>query len=338
MTPADGVRPAPDGGPIALGIIGGGRHAVALVDHQAPLPDVTVARWAGSPGGGDLAVVRELATRIEAPFVREWEAVARDPDLRAVIVLSEAVDATAAVEAALGAGKVVFCAAPAATRMEDVNRLAGARAGGRGILLAGGAIRHSPAGREALRLVTGGDLGPLHSLFASVRLPMTADGERASARQRAVLEEVGWDLLDFVAAAGGGEPVRVHAHVDVLFGSGAPDTAVCTIRFANDLIATLELSRCLPPAIPAPPEGEVEIEVIGGREAVRLAPGATAVRVYRAGTALRPWVDAPALSMLREVVEAARGTAPAADGLAEVRRAVGLMDAIRAAAAPSGAT
>src|SRR5690349_9338507 len=145
--------------PLAVGIVGAGRHAAALADHQAPLGDVRIACWAASPGAADLSVIRELATRIEAPFARDWEALVRDPELRAVLVLSETAGASVAAEAALGAGKTVFCAVPAATRSEEVNRLAGAAAGGRGALLVGGTIRHSPAGREALRLIRAGELG-----------------------------------------------------------------------------------------------------------------------------------------------------------------------------------
>ena len=344
MTPSDAGRAAPsdpvsagrDGAgraapPVAIGIIGAGRHAAALADHQAPLGDVRIARWAASPGGTDLSVIREMAVRIEAPFARDWEAVARDPGIPAVLVLSETAGATVAAEAALGAGKIVFCAAPTATRTEEVNRLAGAAAGGRGVLLAGGAIRHSPAGREALRLIGGDELGPLHSLFGSVRLPMTGNGDRSA--QRAVLEEAGWDLLDFIVAATPAQPSRVHAQVDALFGSGTPDTAVCIIRFENDLIATIEIARCLPPSVPAAAEGEIEIEVIRGRGAVRLEPAATAVGVYGPVTALRPWLDAPVISMLHELAAAAGGRTPGTDGVVEVRRSVALMEAIRAAAA-----
>lgn len=318
--------------PVPIGIIGAGRHAAALADHQAPLAGVRIARWAASPGGADVPVIRELAVRVEAPFARDWEALVRDPALPAVLILSETAGAAVAAEAALGAGKIVFGAVPSATRPEEVNRLAGAAAGGRGVLLVGGTIRHSPSGREALRLIEAGELGPLHSLFASVKLPAAGNGDRSAAAQPAVLEDAGWDLLDFIVAATAARPSRVHAHLDALFGSVAPDTAVCIIRFEDDLIATIEIARCLPPSIPAAADGEVEIEVIGGRQAIRLQPGATAVRVHRSGTALRPWLDAPVISMLDALAAAAGGDARRGDGVADARRTVDLMEAIRAAA------
>lgn len=327
------------GAPVSIGIVGGGRHAVALGDHHAPLPGVRIARWAASPGAADLSMIRELAVRLEAPFARDWEALARDPDLRAVLILGESGGAAMAAEAALGAGKIVFCAAPAAIRAEEANRLAGAAAGGRGVLLAGGTVRHSPAGREALRLIAGGDLGPLHSLFASVRLPAGGNGDRPGSAHRPVLEDAAWDLLDFIVAATAAVPSRVHAHVDTLFGTGAADTAVGVIRFDNDLIATVELARCLPPSVPASADGEVEIEVIGGRQAIRLQPSATAVSVYGRGATLRPWLDAPVISMVETLAAAAGTDAGAdrvrADGVATVRRTVELMEAIRAAASRS---
>jgi predicted dehydrogenase len=322
------------GGRIALGIIGSGRHAADLAGHEAPLPDVAVTRWAAGPGDRNPGAAEALAGRIGAPFAREWESVARDPAAQAMLVLSDAAEAAAAaalpaVEAALRAGKIVFAPAPAAVRTDDANRLAAAQTEGRGTLLTGGAIRHSPAGREALRLITAGDLGTLHSLFASVRLPAAAVAGRTSVVRGAVLDEAGWDVIDFVAAAAGAPPARVHAHVDTLFGSGAPDTAVSIIRFENELIATIEIARCLPPAIPATAGGEVEVEVIGSRRALRLEPHVTAVRVFGDRAALRPWLDAPVLSMLREIVDAANGVAPGADGIAAARGAAALMEAIR---------
>jgi predicted dehydrogenase len=327
-------------GPIGVGVIGGGRHGAALAEHQAPLAGVRIARWAASPGGADASAVREFAARSDVPYARDWEAVARDPDLRAVLVLGEAGGATAAAEAALADGKAVFCAAPAATRAEDANRLAGAASGGRGGFLTGGTVRLSPAGRAALGLIGAGEFGPIHSIFASVRLPVPGDGDRLSGAQRTALEDAGWDLLDFVAAAVPAQPSRVHARMEALFGSAALDTAVCIIRFQNDVIATIDVARCLPPSLAASPDGDVEVEVIGGREAVRLEPGATAVRVHAAATALRPWVDAPAVSMLSELAAAAAGGGPAAgDGVAVMRRTVELMEAIRAAAVrPSART
>lgn len=318
---------------LSVGVIGGGRHGAALSEHQAPLADVRIARWAASPGGGDVSAVREFAARMDVPFAREWEAVARDPDLRAVLVLGEAGSATAAAEAALGAGKTVFCAVPAATRTEEMNRLAGAASGGRGGFLTGGTVRLSPAGRAALALIGSGELGPILSVFASLRLPVPGNGDRLSSMQRPAHEDAGWDLLDFIAGAVQAQPSRVHAHIEALFGSAALDTAVSIIRFENDVVATIDVARCLPASLAASPEGEVEVEVIGGREAVRIEPGATAVRVHSIGPALRPWVDAPVVTMLGELAAAAGGAAPRGGGIADARRAVDLMEAIRAASA-----
>ena len=98
------------------------------------------------------------------------------------------------------------------------------------------------------------------------------------------------------------------------------------------MIATIEIARCLPPAIPATGDGEVELEVIGSRRAIRLEPQAAAVRIYGDGPSLRPWLDAPVTSMLREVVDTANG-APRADGAGAARRAAALMEAIVGATA-----
>ena len=312
--------------PIPVGVIGGGRRASALAEHEAPLSGARVSRWSPSPCGRDRDGARALADRMGAAFSPEWEAVARDPSLPAVLVLSGDPERIVAVEAALSTGKVVLCPVPAVTRAEELGRLSAAETRGRGALVAPGELRHTPAGRSALRLLADGELGTLHSMYAAARFPQGGHGHPGSS----VLEEGGWEIFDFLLAVTPAAVRRVHAHVSTLFGGASDDTAVLTLRFEDDMIATIELSRCLPPSVPTTVRGEVELEIVGSRQALRLEPWATALRVFGPDAALRPWVDDPLLAMLQEVVDAVTGGAARAGGAAQMQRAVALMAAVRA--------
>jgi hypothetical protein len=75
---------------------------------------------------------------------------------------------------------------------------------------------------------------------------------------------------------------------------------VILLRSASEVVVTIELARCLPPSLPAPGLGEVEIEAMGAKQAVRAVPHAGAVRIHRDdGSAAVPWLNAPVLDLLR---------------------------------------
>jgi predicted dehydrogenase len=311
--------------PLPIGVIGAARSAQAIADHDAALPGARVSRWAPSPCGQDRARAAGLAERTGAEFSTDWEAVARDPALRALLILSSDPGRGAAVEVALSAGKVVLSPLPLVTTQEEVDRLAAAQARGRGVLLAPSALRYTPAGSTTLRMVADGEFGTLQSLYAGGRFPRE---DRAQGGP-GVLEEAGWEVFDFLLAAAPAPIARVHAQTGALFGPGTVDTATLIIRFEDNMVATIDLSRCLPPSIPTAPRGEIEVELIGSRQAVRLEPYATSLTLFGPRAIHRPWVDDPVVAMVRDVVRAASGEADPGDGVARLRRAMALMDAAR---------
>ena len=63
------------------------------------------------------------------------------------------------------------------------------------------------------------------------------------------------------------------------FGAGR-DRAGILLRSASDVVVTIELARCLPPSLPAPGLGEVEIEARGEKQAVRAGPALSATDVH----------------------------------------------------------
>jgi predicted dehydrogenase len=190
-----------------------------------------------------------------------------DPALPCVLVLSGAPDRAQVVAAAVNAGKVAMCPFPPATDANSLAALADAQASGGGIPLSVGEIAGTAPGATALEAVREGQLGTLHSIWAAARFA------RHNGAPQSVLDQYGWQVLDFVLSAVPGGAERVHASLACLFEEGnQPDTAVVLLRFAHDVVVTIELSRCLPFSVLAP---EVEIEVIGAKEVVRIEPHAS---------------------------------------------------------------
>ncbi len=313
--------------PVAVGVVGAGRHAAALAEYAAPLAGASVSAVAPAPDGRDRAAAAALARRLGAAFRRTWDAMATDPALPVVLVAAEDVGRRA-VETALSAGKIVVYPGAAAITRAELDRLAAAAARGGGTLLAAGELRAAQAGARAIEAATQDGLGTLHSIYAAIRLPIPDRPDRAAP----ILERAGWDLLDFVCAAASG-PVRVSATVAGLFG-GTADTAVIIARLAGDTILTAELSSCLPPSVATAPQGEVEIELIGSRDALRIEPFRAAVRFYgQRETARLPWLDEPVITMVHQAVRIATGEAARPDPFDHWRRVIAAMDAINMAAA-----
>ena len=315
---------------IPVGVVGGGEHAAALVDHGAPLPEVRIARWAAGDDPADRAASSALAERAGVPLSTDWEAVVRDPALRGMLVLTRDRARHAIVAAGLAAGKAVVCPAPAAERADEADRLDEGRRRGGGVLLTAGALRHTPGGRTALRAVADARLGMLQTVYVAARLPrleLSPDAE-------SVLDRLGWDVVDFLVAASDRPAVRVQALGAALFDGGRePDTAVLLIRFGGDVVATVELSRCLPGSLPVS-VADVEIELAGTVRAIHLDPYRPAVRVHRDGGATwHAWINAPIRAMVAGSPAALDRPAGVGDALPGLRRTIEVMDASRLAVA-----
>ncbi|HLN14141.1 MAG TPA: Gfo/Idh/MocA family oxidoreductase [bacterium] len=317
---------------IPLGVVGGGAHAAVLADHGVPLPQARIARWAAGGDSRDRAAASALAEGLGVPFSADWDAVVRDPALRGILVLTPDRARPAIVAAALSAGKAVLCPAPAAENTDELGRIADARRRGGGVLMTGGALRHTPGGRTALAAVADGGLGALQTVYVAVRLPRPD----LAPDPRGVLDRVGWEVADFLAAASAAPLVRVQALAGSLFDGGPePDSAVLLLRFGGDVLATVELSRCLPRSLPTS-VADVEIELVGTGDAIHVDPYRTAVRVYRdEGSTPYPWVDAPILSMVAELAAGIEEPAAVPDALPALERTIQVMEAARGAIARS---
>lgn len=304
-----------------VGIIGADARAEMLADPLWPSRRSRIAGWAAGPD--DEAAAAALAGRIGLTLTPTWEAIAADPNLDALLVLGS--DHRDAVLAGLAAGKTVLWPSAAIYDRSDWNRIASLQATG-GRLFAPGELRFTPAGRYTLDRAVGGELGKLHSVYIGLRAP------RSSARTAAIsLLREGLEFALGMAP----EPVRrIHAVAQSLFGDSKPDTVVCTLRFADDLVVTIEASQCLPATIPAGGPAEAEIEVVGALEVVRAEPYKTPV--HRFGDqdhAVHPWVSQPVRVMLDALGDHLDGAAQLTDGAGHQARIADLMEAIRSAAA-----
>jgi predicted dehydrogenase len=311
---------------ISAGVIGANRHAKMLVAHLAPIRGVRLLRWAASPEDQDRPEAAALASRAHISFSLNWQTVAEDPSLGGLVVLSDGPKKIDAVVAGLSAGKIVLCPAPAATSPVDVNKIAEAQERGGGTLLSPSEIAHTEAGGRGIKIIADDAFGTLHSLYLSIRTPR---GDRAPSD--GVLAELGWEALNFLLVCLRRKARRVYATGGHLFGPGSdPDTVVGILRFEDSIIATIDLSRCLPRTIPITGLGEVEMEAIGARQVVRIEPHKTAIGVHQDGAvAARQWVDDPIVSMVGYLGSVADGTLPKVSDLDRLRGSVGLMDAVR---------
>ena len=271
---------------------------------------------------GDGAMARTLRDH-GAPFGRIRLVGPSDPASAVLIDLPPAAR-PATVVAALRAGAVVLCPPPVAQTAEELEAMAAAARAGGGRLLPAGEIAHSAAGRRGFSAIASPDFGALRSLYLAIRQARGLGGD--------VLDELLPEALDAVLSAVPGPLVSVRVNAGALFGPER-DSAVILLRSVVGVVVTIELSRCLPPTLPAPGLGEVEIDAVGAHQAVRIIPQAGAVRVHRDdGTALVPWLDAPVLTMLATLEAAVDLPDAAPDGLARAEAAQTLAARIRKAA------
>jgi predicted dehydrogenase len=218
-----------------------------------------------------------------------------DRDVSGVLVLEAG--QVGLIEASLRAGRVVLAVPPVVTNAGELARLRAAALEGGGRLLAGGEIAHSEAGRRGLAAMAAPAFGKLHSIYIAIR----------RARGGAGVEGMLAEAVDFALAAMPGAVVQVRRNVGALFGAEL-DTAVLLLRSDQEVVATIEVSHCLPAGMG---EMEIEIEAMGAQQSVRITPGSDAVEIWGDHTRrLVPWLNAPVLEMLR-AVEKGEG----ADGL-----------------------
>lgn len=323
--------------PVRLAVIGSGRHAHDLAT-QHPWGYPFVGRHAVisacAPLAGAASTLEALAQRTGARLFASWRELIATSDADAVLLLAPPAQRPELACAAIETGRSVLCPAPLAPGAQQMHALTQAisRRGSQAVLVAGGALAHTPAGRNALEVLASNTPGRIESAYAAVRWHARDAHMNAS---HLGLPDAAWDVLDFVLEALDAPVSRVYAHAARLFDSGdAHDTVVSLMRFANDTVFSFEAAACLPSTIATPDEGEIELELFGAHEALRIEPYQTAVSVAstdaQARIDRRDWIEPPIAGMLAALLAAMHEPARALDALARQHRLAALADAMSA--------
>lgn len=312
------------GAPYKLGVIGADSRTRALAERLGPSSPfapgpVVLVSWGPSPAGNNEAEAAAQASVGGAWFSARWHDVL--PTVDAIFVGGAPEGRAQAVLAGLEAGKAVICPLPLGLSAAELDGIEAALSRGGGILLTPTDLRCTLAGAEGLRQVTGGEIGRIHAIFAASR----AQTPSLAATAEDILGELGWELVDYVAACAGGPALRVYA-------AKAESALLLTLRFQGDLIATLELGKTLPREFSAP-RGEVELDLTGETGVIRVEPYKHAVSIIGShstpNTERRAWHPHPVVEMLEELESAVKEGRGDEAAVGRSRRLLALMEAVR---------
>ncbi|HEX2103785.1 MAG TPA: Gfo/Idh/MocA family oxidoreductase [Solirubrobacteraceae bacterium] len=202
----------------------------------------------GSGHGGFVAVASRRRERAEA-FAREhgidrahgsYEELLADPGIDAVYIpLPNSLHVEWSVRA-LQAGKHVLCEKPMSRRPEDVERAFDVAEREGRVLTEAFMWRHHPQLRRARELIEDGVIGSLRLVRAAFSFVETdpADIRLQGDLDGGGLMDVGCYCVSGLRALAG-EPERVQAE-QVTGGNGVDVALVATLRFAGDVLGTLD--------------------------------------------------------------------------------------------------
>jgi predicted dehydrogenase len=226
--------------------------------HAGP---IKLATFSTGPADPFADMAGDLARLAGVPLV-DWRSAAGSASSDAVYVGGPYPGRAQVVIAALEAGKPVLCPLPIAISRSELDKIESVLHDG--VLYTPTDLRSSIAGKQALAVATSGRLGALHSIYGAIR------ARRNTSAEIDVLDDLGWELLDYVHAIAGANIERVYAAGGRLFAGSPDDSVMMNIRFTGDILVTLEMARSLPQA--APKGYEADIEVAGANSAIRVEP------------------------------------------------------------------
>jgi predicted dehydrogenase len=307
----------------------GRRHA----ENVAAAPRARLT-WVVDP----LPAAGDFARRLGARWSPGLEAVSA-ADVDAVVVASPSPEHRPAVEAALAAGRAVFCEKPLAADLRATEALA-ARIAASGLFVQLGFMRRYDAVyAEARRAVAAGEIGTPRHLLAVSRDPQPPPPSYLAA-SGGIFLDLGIHDLDLLRWIAGDEVAEVSAQAsagtpEAIAAAGDVDEAQALLRFRGGATATLLLSRA------ALYGYDVRMEVWGTRGSLRLGrlPEPAVVRGDAAGLHARAvpgflerFAEAYRLEIedfVARVLDGASPAATAADALAAARAAEACQRALR---------
>jgi predicted dehydrogenase len=229
---------------------------------------------------------------------------------------------------ALEAGFHVCCPAPVAGDLSTLDSLI-LRAADAGVTIyAPNPLRHwLPLTTLHARRKT---VGAPVSLFAAHRTTRAAPAD--------LFTDLALPLIDVALWLVEAEVERVQVMSGRLFTAGAADSpegtdsALILMRFANGVVATLEVARSLPDDFPQ--ADEISIEYCGRDAVLRANPTNQTVTVTgNMGVTRTDWMPSPAVSIVETFVETIRTGAVAPQSLVDARWVLPVLEKVRLAAA-----
>ncbi|MCA1666533.1 MAG: hypothetical protein LC793_03865 [Thermomicrobia bacterium] len=297
--------------PLRVAVLGSGPLA-------RPMLDALTYR---TPGAQVVAVADEGSTPNPSAITRAMGA-------EAVCVAAPVTDRAGLIVAALEANLPVCCPIPVASDLSTLDSLILRTTETAAIVYAPNPLRHwlPLATLHERRKSVGAPI----SLFAAHRTTRAITGD--------LFTDLALPLIDVALWLVEAEVERVQVMAERLF-TGAPteslegaDGALILLRFANGVVATLEVARSLPDAFPQ--AEEISIELLGRDAVLRANPTNQAITVVTGGgTTCADWLPSPAVSMMQTFVEAIRTGATAPQSLLDARWVLPVLEKVRLAAA-----
>lgn len=274
-----------------------------------------------TPGVEVVAVTSEGSTPSPGTLARAMGA-------QAVCIATPVEERAGQIVDALEAGSHVCCPAPVAGDLSTLDSLI-LRAADSGVTIyAPNPLRHWL---------------PLATLYArrkTVGAPISLFAAHRAARGRAgdLFTDLALPLIDIALWLVEAEVERVQVMAGRLFMGGArenpedADSALILMRFANGVVATLEVARSLPDDHPQ--AEEITIEYCGRDAVLHAKPTNQAVTVTGKGGVTRTdWLPSPAVSIVKTFVETIRTGAVAPQSLVDARWVLPVLEKVRLAAA-----
>lgn len=228
---------------IAVAFLGAGRMGLTHLQNLAGIPGVRVQVVADT----NLEAARRGAALAQAERVSDDpEAALGAADVDAVLICTPTNTHAALIEAAVHAGKAVWCEKPVALSLAETKRVAATVAAGGQPAMIGFMRRFDPGYAAARRAIAAGELGRVER-FRALSCDYTPPPVDYVATSGGIFVDMSvhdFDLARFLV----GEVAEVSAWGGLLIEPGYAaandvDTAVALLRFQNGALGTLEATR-----------------------------------------------------------------------------------------------
>jgi len=247
LTAAQTPAAAPPAGPaVRFGVVGLGAWGREILDG---LGRVEAAQVTGVCDIYEPFVKRAAASAPKAVAATDWRRLVDAADVDAIVIATPTHEHRAIVEAALQAGKHVYCEAPLAASIDDARAIAGAAAKAPKLVFQAGLQgRANPLYKHVLQFVKTGVLGDVAIVNAQWnrkdswrRVAPNAERERAvnwrlDKSSSGLMGEIGIHQLDLVTQYLGPRPSAIVGSGTISAwrdGRETPDTACCLVDFGK---------------------------------------------------------------------------------------------------------